>query len=63
MFGSEPPKGKDGTTYYEYVLLYTNDCLVISDNAESILRNEIGKSFTLKEKLIGDPVQYLGGKL
>ena len=56
-------KRKDGTPYYEYVLLYTDDCLVISDNAEAILRNEIGKSFTLKEKSIGDPGQYLGGKL
>ena len=35
---------KDGVTkYYEYVLLYVDDCLVISDRAESILRNEIGK--------------------
>ena len=56
-------KQKDGTPYYEYILLCTDDCLVISDNAESILRNEIGKSFTLKEKSIGDPGQYLGGKL
>ena len=56
-------KRKDGTPYYEYVLLYTDDCLVISDNAEAILRKEIGKSFMLKEKSIGDPGQYLGGKL
>ena len=47
-------KRKDGTPYYNYVLLYTDDCLVISDNAEAILRNEIGKSFTLKEKSIGN---------
>lgn len=56
-------KRKDGTPYYEYVLLYTDDCLVISDNAEAILRKEIGKSFTLKESSIGNPEQYLGGKL
>ena len=56
-------KRADGTPYYEYVLLYTDDCLVVSDNAEAILRKEIGKSFTLKEKSIGDPGQYLGGKL
>ena len=47
---------KDGSTkYYEYVLLYTDDCLVISDRAESILRDEIGKYFTLKEASIGTP--------
>ena len=37
--------------------------MVILDNAEKILRNEIGKSFWLKEKSIGDPGKYIGGKL
>ena len=36
---------------------------MISDQAESILRNEIGKCFILKEESIGPPEQYLGGKL
>ena len=49
--------------YYEYVLLYVDDCLVISDRAESLLREEIGQHFMLKEKSIGPPSQYLGGKL
>ena len=41
---------KDGVTrYYKYVLLYTDDCLVISDCPESTLRKEIGKYFELKE--------------
>ena len=51
------------TKYYEYVLLYTDDCLVISDRGEDVLRNEIGKYFSLKESSIGAPTQYLGGKL
>ena len=34
-----PARRKDGTEYYEYVLLYTDDCLVISVNAEKILRD------------------------
>ena len=55
---------KDGeTVYQEYVLLYVDDCLVISDRAESIIKNEIGKYFCLKEESIGDPGQYLGGKM
>ena len=33
------------TKYYEYILLYTDECLVMSDRGESILRNEIGKYF------------------
>ena len=42
----------DGVTrYYEYVILYTDDCLAIS----------IGKYFELKEESIGAPSQYLGG--
>ena len=52
-----------GDEYYEYVLLYTDDVLVISDNAEKVLREEIGQHFVLKEESIGDPGQYLGGKL
>ena len=40
---------KDGSTkYYEYVLLYTVECLVISDRGENVLRMEIGKYFNLK---------------
>ena len=51
------------TKYYEYVLLYTNDCLVIRDRGENVLQMEIGKYFILKESSIGPPTQYLGGKL
>ena len=51
------------TKYYEYVLLYTDECLVISDRGENVLRMEIGKYFNLKEYSIGTPTQYLGGKL
>ena len=55
---------KDGSTkYYEYVLLYTDDCLVINDRGETMLRKEIGKYFNLKSSSIGPPTQYLGGKL
>ena len=53
----------NGDEVYEYVLLYTDDCLVISDKAESILRNEIGKYFTLKDESIGHPEIYLGGQM
>ena len=53
----------DGSQYWEYVLLYVDDCLVISDNGEKILRNEIGKYFKLKEASIGPPDIYRGGKM
>ena len=56
-----PAKRSDGSEYYEYILLYTDDALVISKNPESVLRNELGRYFTLKEESIGPPKQYLGG--
>ena len=54
---------QDGTKYYEYVLLYVDDCLVISENAEKVLRKEIGKYWELKEESIGLPTIYLGGSM
>ena len=48
---------------YEYVLLYTNDSLVVADKAESILKDEIGRYFQLKPESIGPPKIYLGGHL
>jgi hypothetical protein len=56
-----PAKRSDGSDYYEYILLYTDDALVVSDNAEQVLRNELGRYFTLKEESIGPPKIYLGG--
>ena len=37
------------TDYYKYVILYTDDCIVISDRGESVLRNETEKYFYIKE--------------
>ena len=48
-----PATQKYGTEVYEYVLLYTDDCLVVSENSEGILKNEIGRYFGLKPDSIG----------
>ena len=56
-------KQKNGEEYYECVPFCVDDCLVISERAESILFDKIGKVFELKEELIGKPSQYLRGKL
>ena len=53
----------DGSEYWEYVLLYTDDALVVSENGEHVLRREIGKYFELKEESIGPPQLYLGGRM
>ena len=58
-----PAKKADGSEYYEFVLLYTDDILVISENGEEVLRNGIGKYFELKEESIGPPSLYLGGHM
>ena len=44
------------------VLLYVDDCLVISFEADKAL-SEIGKYFQLKPNSIGPPKIYLGGKV
>ena len=46
----------DGSMCYDYVLLYVDDALVVSENAESILRNELGRYFELKEESIGPQI-------
>ena len=56
-----PAKKADGTRYWEYILLYVDDALVIGEDPENILRNELGKYFELKEDSIGPPKIYLGG--
>ena len=56
-------KPGDGTEYWEYVLLYVDDALAISMNPENILRNEIGKYWTMKTNSIGPPKVYLGNKI
>ena len=58
-----PSKKSDGQEYYEYILLYTDDALVISENAEKVLRLELGRYFELKQESIGEPKLYLGGSV
>ena len=52
-----------GTAYCEYALLYVDDCLVISDRSENIIREEIGKYFDLKQESTNPPELYLGGRM
>ena len=43
---------ENGIKYYAYVLLYVENCFVISEKAEDILQKDIGKYFELKEESI-----------
>ena len=56
-----PSKHSNSTDYYEFILLYTDNALVISDNTEQVLRKDIVRYFELKEKSIGPPKICLGG--
>ena len=56
-------KRDDNTDYWEYVLLYVDDCLCLFMNPELIVRDEIRKCFLMKEASIGEPDVYLGGKV
>ena len=58
-----PAQKSDGSTHYEYILLYTDDALAIGEYPEKILRHGLGKYFELKEDSIGPPKIYLGGRV
>ena len=58
-----PRTHPDGSQYHEFCCLYVDDCLVISENPEHIIRNEIGKHWELKKGSVGPPSLYLGNKV
>ena len=54
---------EDGTDYYQYVLLYTDDILAIMEYPERFIREELSNCFVVKPNSIGPPTQYLGNKV
>ena len=52
----------DGFEYYSYVLIYVDDILVVSHDANNDLA-KIDYYFKMKEGSIGDPDIYLGSKI
>ena len=57
------PEGKeDGSEYYEFVLLYVDDCLFVSEDPKNTLM-KISKYFLMKPSLLGPQKVYLGGKV
>lgn len=52
----------DGSSYYEYVLVYTDDILCISLDPKSTLMC-LDQHYILKESSIGKPTQYLGAQI
>ena len=56
-----PATKSSGQEYYEHALFYADDALVVSDEAEDIIRNQIRKYFVLKKGSIVLPTRHLGG--
>ena len=57
-----PAIKSDGSSYYEYILLYTDNILYINKNSRKVLKTKIGKYFKLK-KIIDPPKIYLGDNI
>ena len=49
----------DGSRYYEYILVYVDDVLIISHDTDSHLKR-IQASYDLNPNSIGPPTRYLG---
>ena len=52
-------KTPQGTPYYEYLLVYVDDVLVVSHNPGKIME-AIGLEFEIKNNFCGPPTTYLG---
>ena len=52
----------DGTKYYEYVLVYTDDILAVSKNPKEIMAM-LDQHYLIKPESIGPPTRYLGSKI
>lgn len=57
-----PAEKADGTKYYEYILVYTDDILVLSTNPKEIMA-KLDQHYLIKPESIGPPTRYLGAKI
>jgi hypothetical protein len=57
-----PATKPDGEEYYEYILVYVDDILVLSHSPRTIM-DRIASSFSLKEGSDKEPTEYLGADI
>jgi hypothetical protein len=57
-----PAVAKDGFEYYEMILVYVDDLLILSEDASKLLKL-IDAKFKLKPDSIGPPTTYLGAQV
>ena len=51
--------GSDGSSYYTYILVYTDDVLIVSDNPTKYI-SQLKAKYYVQESSIGHPNIYLG---
>jgi hypothetical protein len=52
----------DGTKYYEYVLIYVDDILVVLHDPEKVM-DMLSEHYTLKKGSVKTPTEYLGAEI
>lgn len=52
----------DGSRYYEYFLVYVDDCLVVSENPRDIL-TRLEQEYKYRLKDVGPPKRFLGARI
>ena len=57
-----PALKKDGSKYYEYILTYVDDCLLVSEDANKIIKMLKEEPYNYLLKDVGSPAKYLGAK-
>jgi hypothetical protein len=57
-----PAKKEDGFQYYEYILTYVDDCLVVSHNPKQIV-DTLQDEYKYRLKDVGPPTRYLGAQI
>jgi hypothetical protein len=53
---------EDGSEYYEYFLVYVDDCLVISFDPGGVLK-QLETEYKYRLKDVGEPTKFLGAKI
>ena len=57
-----PARKANGFTYYEYILTYVDDCLVVSHDPKSIV-DTLQNEYKYRLKDVGPPTRYLGAQI
>jgi hypothetical protein len=53
---------QNGFKYYEYILVYVDDCIIVSEYPQNIL-DKFESEYNYRLKDIGEPSRFLGAKI